>query len=245
MISSIDLRQLRNASYLQFQKDFLAIVSRTDPAALQVEAKFNDLTAKSLELENLFKKVLANPISRELTLLDGRRDDAVNGMYYLALAYSYHFNAANKEAAEAILANFKLYGSGIGKLNYQAETATISNILNDWENKTELAQALTTLGLNAWKAELKTINEEFSTRYLDRTQEYGNATPETLKMKREETNTVYYALRDRINALDLLIETPPSPYSTLISQLNALIEQYNALISMPATPEEIPPPPQV
>ena len=241
MIISIDLRNLRNATYLQFQKDFLAIIFRNDPASLQIESKYNELTAKSVELENLFKKVLANPISQELIILDGRRDDAINGIYYGALSYSYHFDAPTKKAADALLANFKLYGSGIAKLNYQAETATISNIINDWENKPELIQALTTLNLSSWKDELKTVNEEFSTKYLDRTQDYGNASPENMKIKREETNTVYYALRDRINALDLLVETPPSPYSTVINQLNSLIEQYDRLLSSPIPSEEIPP----
>jgi hypothetical protein len=62
-----------------------------------------------------------------------------------------------------------------------------------------------------------------------------------MKLKREETNTVYYALRDRINALDLLVETPPSPYSAVINQLNSLIEQYDRLLSSPIPSEEIPP----
>ena len=239
MINSINLVMLRNANYLQFVKDFLGIISRNDPATLQIETKYNDLSAKANELETLFKKVLANPMSQELLLLDGRRDDAINGMYYLALGNSYHFDASIKEAADALLASIKLYGMGIAKLNYQAETATINNLIIDWENKSELSAAIDTLNIKAWKDELKTVNEEFSTLYLDRTQDYGNATPENLKMKREETNTVYYALRDRINALDLLVETPPSPYSTVINQLNALIEQYNRLITTPA-PGEIP-----
>ena len=241
MINSIILRDLRNASYLQFQKDFLGIISRNNPVILQIETKYNDLAAKSVELENLFKKILANPMSQELLQLDGRRDDCINGIYYGALSNSYHFDAANKEAADLLLANLKLYGSGVAKLNYQAETATISNIINDWENQPTLTQALATLNLGAWKDELNTVNEEFSTKYLDRTQDYGNATQENLKMKREETNAVYYALRDRINALHLLIESPPSPYSTVINQLNALIEQYNRLISLPTVPEETPP----
>ena len=240
MINSIDLRNLRNANYLQFQKDFLAIISRNDPAALQVEAKYDDLAAKVSELESLFKKVLANPMSQELLTLDERRDDAINGIYYTALAYSYHYDPAIKQAADALLANISLYGSGIARLNYQAETATITNLITDWENKPELISAINTLGLKAWKDELKSINTEFSTRYLDRTQDYGNATPETLKLKREETNTVYYALRDRVNALHLLVETSPSPYSTVINQLNALIEQYNLLITVPTEPGETP-----
>ncbi|GGG65924.1 DUF6261 family protein [Epilithonimonas arachidiradicis] len=240
MINSIDITRLRNANYLQFQKDFLEIISRNNPAVLQIETKYDELSAKTNELESLFKKVLANPISQELLVLDERRDSAVNGIYYIALGYSYHYDTNLKQAAEALLANIKLYGSGIARLNYQAETATINSLMNDWDNKPELSQAIDTLGLKSWKDELGNINTEFSTRYLDRTQDYGNATPETLKIKREETNTVYYALRDRINALHLLVETPTSPYNTVINQLNALIEQYNLLLTVPDENGETP-----
>lgn len=94
-----------------------------------------------------------------------------------------------------------LYGSGIARLNYQAETATVNNLLRDWENKPDLADAITTFNLTSWVNELKAANEEFNTKYLLRTQEYGDASPETIKTKRDETNIAYYALRDRIDAL--------------------------------------------
>lgn len=240
MINSIDLPHLRNANYLQFQKDFLAIISRNNPDVLNLESKYDNLSAKVQELESLFKKALANPMSQELLILDERRDDAFNGIYYAALSYSYHYDAAKKQAADNLLSNIKLYGSGISRLNYQAETATITSLLNDWENKPELTQAIDALGLKEWKDKLASINTEFGTRYLDRTQDYGNATPETLKIKREETNTVYYALRDRINAMHLLVETPLSPYSAVINQLNALVAQYNLLLTVPNEAAETP-----
>ncbi|PTT76815.1 MULTISPECIES: DUF6261 family protein [unclassified Chryseobacterium] len=77
---------------------------------------------------------------------------------------------------------------------------------------------------------MKTANDLFNTIYLYRTQEYGDASPATIKTKREETNAAYYALRDSIDALHLLVETPPSPYVTVINQLNALTDQYNTLL---------------
>ncbi|REC56572.1 hypothetical protein DRF62_03185 [Chryseobacterium piscium] len=123
-----------------------------------------------------------------------------------------------------------LYGSGIARLNYQAETATLNNLIRDWEGKPELITAISEFNLGEWMAELKTANEEFNTKYLSRTQEYGDASPETIKLKREEVNVAYYALRDRIDALHLLVETPPSPYVTIINQLNAFTDQYNALL---------------
>jgi hypothetical protein len=103
MIKSIDLHNLRNANYLQFQKDFLEIILRNNPEVLQIVTKYKDLSDKTNELESLFKKVLANPISQELLVLDERRDAAVNGIYYTALGFSYHYDTNLKQAANALL----------------------------------------------------------------------------------------------------------------------------------------------
>ncbi|MET3046837.1 DUF6261 family protein, partial [Flavobacterium covae] len=178
-------------------------------------------------------KILSLPDENTTTLLniDKRRDDCINGLFYVVQGYEYHFEETLRVAAQKLATNLRFYGSGISRLNYQAETATLTNIINDWETKPELIAALTTLNLTAWKDEMKKQNNAFNTLYLDRTQEYGNATPENLISKRNEANTVYYALRDRITAFHTLIEAPAiSPYATSINQLNALIDQYNNLI---------------
>lgn len=239
MITSIELRNLRNAEFVQFQKDFAAIITRNNPEALQIQAKAEALNAKNVELDTLFKKILANENTKVLVDLDTRRDNALNGIMYHATSYTYHFNSTLKTAGQRVLENINHYGSGIARLNYQAETATLNSIITDWETKPELTEAITTLNLTAWKTELKEANTAFSQTYLDRTQEYGNANPENLKTKREETNTAYYGLRDRINALHLLAETTPSPYATLINQLNALIDQYNSLLNGRANTPEV------
>jgi len=229
-MNAIELKLLRNAEYLQYVKDYLGIINLNTPDQLGIEAKLTALTTKTTELEALYKKALASDKTQELLLLDERRDDAVNGIYYFLLSYTYHFEANKQQKAQLLLTNMELYGSGIPRLNYQAETATLNNLLRDWENKPELTDAITSFTLNSWVNELKTANEEFNTKYLSRTQEYGDASPETIKTKRDETNTAYYALRDRIDALHLLVETPPSPYATVINQLNALTDQYNKLL---------------
>ncbi|WP_310557955.1 DUF6261 family protein [Flavobacterium sp.] len=212
---------------------------RNDPTVLNILAKYDALVGKGNELDALFKKILANEKTADILALDERRDNAANGIYYVAYGYDYYFEPALQTAAALIKDSFSVYGGGIAKLNYQAETATITSLIMDWENKAPLVAAFNTLNLTAWKNELKAANIAFDQKFLDRTQEYGGATPENLKSKREETNAVYYALRDRIDALHLLAETTPTPYTTVINQLNALIDQYNSLLNNRAP--EVPP----
>lgn len=230
IMNAIHVRNLRNAEYLQYMKDFAGIINLNDPSKLNIDAKLSAFTAKSEELENLFKKALANNRTKVILALDERRDDAINGIYFFLQGYSYHFDKDKKQNAQKLLANTSLYGSGIARQNYQSETATLNNMLQDWEEETNLKDAISSFSLNAWVDELRDANTLFNTEYLSRTQEYGDANPETIKSKREEVNVAYYALRDRIDALHTLVETPESSYTTVINQLNALTDQYNTLL---------------
>ncbi|MBW7675631.1 hypothetical protein K1I32_08610 [Chryseobacterium sp. LJ756] len=71
---------------------------------------------------------LANDKTQELLLLDERRDNVINGIYYFLLGYTYHYIADQKNKAQLLLTNMVLYGSGISRLNYQAETSTVNNL---------------------------------------------------------------------------------------------------------------------
>jgi len=231
-MNTIDLTKLRNAAYLQMMKDYCAIVDRNSPATLNVQAKLDTLKAKVDEMDALFKKMMGNKNTAVLAGLDEKRDNCINGLLFVTQGYEYHFDEAVRDAAQKLAASIRLYGSGIAKQSYQAETATLTALIADWENKPELVDAVAYLRVADWLAEMKMLNNEFGEIYLNRTQEYGDASPENLFNKRQETNAVYYALRDRIDALHLLIEAPQvSPYSTVINQLNALTDQYNTLIT--------------
>jgi hypothetical protein len=241
MIHAINLMLLRNAEYLQFQKDILGIAGRNSPATLNVQQRFDAMNNKLAEMEGLFKKVMASEITAELLALDERRDNAVNGISQLVLAYTYHYDETLRKAAGHLDTNLKLYGAGIARMNYQAETTTITAILNDWNTKPELTNAAASLGLGNWMAELENANHLFNSRYLDRTQEVGNANPDSLRSKRVEMNEAYYGLRDRIDALHTLADIEPSAYTPVINQLNVLIDEYNQTIARrgngTATPE--------
>ena len=229
-MNAIELTKLRNAEYLQYMKDFAGIINLNDPATLQIDTKLAAFTAKTTELENLFKKALANDRTKAVLALDQRRDDAINGIAAFLQGYSYHYEADKKQNAQKLLTALAIYGVGIARQNYMSETATINNLLVDFADKPELAAAVTAFSLQPWIDELQDANTLFNTEYLSRTQEYGDANPDTIKSKREEVNVTYYALRDRIDALHTLVETPPSPYTTVINQLNALTDQYNVLL---------------
>ena len=228
MIQSIDLTKLRNAEYLQFTTDVLRIVDINNSTTLQVQAKYDALNVFKNDLETLFKKSTANPITAEIENLDKRRDNAVSGILAVITGNSYHFDIAIANQAKTVLEYLKIYSGNIANENYNAETATLNNMVSDFETKPELTAALTALNLTAWKNELKAANADFSTQYIARTIDLATASPDNLKTKRLEANNAFYELRNHIDSFATI--NPSAIYTKTINEINVLIMQYNVLL---------------
>ncbi|MFA6152238.1 MAG: DUF6261 family protein [Chitinophagaceae bacterium] len=226
----IDLFKLRNAEFLQFSKDFLSIVSLNDASLLQVLPQYQAFEADVAEISALFITDQGNDTTPLIQDADLRRDTAISGITLFANAMVYHFDPAVRAAATKVADNLALYGGGIARQNLMAETASISNIIADWNSKPELSNAITTLNLWTWKAELEAANNQFNTLYIARTQQLGAVSPDTVRGKRLEAYTTYYALRDRIAAF-ATINNNANPWGKTINEGNALIEQYNVLLA--------------
>ena len=229
MIDAIDLSRLRNAEFLQFMKDFAGLVNANNAATLNVAVQYTALAAKNNQLEDLFKKELSSELTQEILDLDNRRDRAYNGILFVVQGFLNHYDPNKVAAATRLKSNLDLYGGGAAKQNYQAETAILNNLVSDWEGKPDLLDALNLLGLLGWKDEMKAANTLFNQKYIERTLEYSEASPETLLAKRTETAQAYYTLRQFIDAFSVTINTPS--YQTVTNQVNALIAQYNTLLN--------------
>jgi hypothetical protein len=229
MIETVNLKDMRNAEYVQFSKDLAFIVLANDPAAMNVQEKYDAFVNKTAELEVLFKKSTENAITAEIEALDARRDRAISGMLMYINAMAFHFEPVVAAAAVALQKNLKIYTTNIAAENYNAETALINNLVSDWETKPELIDPLATLALVAWKDELKTANQLFNERYIARTQDMASASADNVKTKRTEGNQAYYELRNHINAYMTLAASPMLVKAT--NEINALIVQYNQLLA--------------
>ena len=166
--------------------------------------------------------------SPEIQALDTLRDSYFKGIYQVINGFTKHFDPRTREAATLLSKNIKLYGPEINKLNYQAETSVIDSMTKDWENKPELADAITLLNLRDWRDEIKRKNTEFDTLYTQRTQEYGGRTQDKLKNKREEVAQAYQVLVDNLNARNTLDDT--GKYTKVTNELNALSDQYTNML---------------
>jgi hypothetical protein len=228
MINKIDLLKLHNAEYLQLLTDILGIVK--PQAGLQSDVQVGTLSILVAEMQILFRNDPSSPLSTQLAGHDTARDRLITGLVKLCDAHTYGPDPDKRAAADLLSHNLATYGAGIAEQSYQAESATITNIVAEWSTKPELTTAATLIGAEEWMTALQAANESFKTMYLRRTAEMSaGSTPDTFKAKRLEANDAWYKLRDRINSF-FMINDGAAPWGTVTAQLNALIDQYTATL---------------
>lgn len=230
MIQPIRLQSLRNGEYIQLLKDVNALVAEQNPVALQLEAAYTGLQAEVVLLDELFKLAQGNLITDELIALDARRDAALTGLQSLINGFTYSTNPDTAQAARLLQANLSLFGSNIARDNYQSQTTTMRNIIDDWRRDAALQNAATQLGLSGFVQEMEAANNLFEAKYIERAKALAGVTPESIGLRRESANAAYYRLRDRINAF-WTIQEGAEPYQKLIDNINSLVNFYINLIN--------------
>ena len=236
MFLSIYLTHLRHNEFIQFITNLLGIINVNDLETLKLKPESDDLTALLATLTALYKPDLGSQLTKLLEEDDERRDRAFVGIQSLIEAYTNHYNEATKEAALALSISLKKFGTGITRQNYQAETATITAITEEWKREANLIAAISKLNLNEWVGELSTANTQFDTHYIDRVKEDAAAPDVKLIALRKEAIQSYRTLTNRIQAFATIDEVPV--YAAIVNECNSLIEKYNAVVSARSKKED-------
>ena len=229
MFLSIYLTHLRHNEFIQFITNLLGIITGNDLETLKLQSESDDLTALLATITALYKPDLASQLTKLLEQDDERRDRAFVGIQSLIEAYTNHYDEATKEAALALALSLKKFGTRITKQNYQAETATITAIIEEWKREANLIAALSKLSLNEWVGELSTSNTQFNTHYIDRVKEDAAAPDVKIIVLRKEAIQSYRSLTNRIQAYATIGEVPV--YAAIINECNSLIEKYNSVVN--------------
>ena len=232
MYASISYPKLRNSEFIQFFRNLLDILESNDPEVLKIKSQYDDLCALVAVLTRFYKPELGSNITSELQELDAERDDALQGIKLQIKSFTYHYDEVNRIAASILDDMLDHYGTGVERLNYQAETSTINSIIDKWDNDDLYNGALATLNLFEWLDKLKTINNKFNQRFLDRLEDQIDS-PEknTLELRAEVINS-YRQLIKYLQAYTTL--STGDEYTKVNKLINELITQYNMMLAMRA-----------
>lgn len=227
------LNRYRNGEYLQYMNDALKIVNDQDSDALVLTEKVTALTSLIVNMESIYKQSLGSELTKEIQALDDRRDTAIKGIQLIAQAYSNHFDAQKVAAANVLLQLFNSYGENITRRNYQEESAVVKSLIGDFETKTKITAAISTLNISDWVDELKVANTTFMNTYVARIKEAAANPSTSLVNHRIEATKAYQELVDLIRAHMILSNN--ELYGVIYNELVTLAKNYNQVLENRST----------
>jgi hypothetical protein len=226
MIATVHYNKLRMGEFIQFLTNITEICRHDDHTALNIDTRLAPLEDSIDKLNSMFRKAQGSALTKEIVALDNRRDNALILLTMIARGYSrYSAEEAKRKAAKKIYKLITRHGKIIYRLNYQAETSTISSLVNKLLSEPGMAAAVTTLGVQSEVDELKTSNEQFGVKFLERAGEKADRPAENPTELRKIAMNQYRRLIKQIEALAVI--SGPEKYESLIKELNTLIEKYN------------------
>ncbi|TAJ12122.1 hypothetical protein DMA11_14240 [Marinilabiliaceae bacterium JC017] len=229
MFLSIDITRFRNSEFIQFLKNLIQIIKSFTLLIEELQPKVTPLENEVNDMTNSLKPERGSHITQEIVDLDGRRDFALTGIEKMLEGMTNHYNDQTATAAQALLETINNFGSGLARMNYQAETSVINSLIEKWNNEEELVNAVSSLNIGDWVNELDEANTLFNDRYLARVKESAQAPDIKMADLRKAATGHYRELLKFITAYATLDET--NSYNPLIREVNQLIEQYNRLIA--------------
>lgn len=167
-----------------------------------------------------------NKKSDEIAEQDHLRDDCYTSIKEIATAMTRVPDEETQEAAEDVMQSLKDYNiSTRDKLIDQ--TGKTTNLVADFESK--LATQVEKLGLAQLVAKLKAANDSVHSLMVERNTEEGAKVLGALKAARAETDTAYYNLVEKVNALSVV--DGDNDYSTFINSVNEELKKLKQTIS--------------
>jgi hypothetical protein len=153
-----------------------------------------------------------------------------------------HFSPQIRESATRLKIVFDTYGK-VAQKPLNEETSAIYNILQELKGK--YTEDVSAVGIGQWVSELEVRNNAFEKLVVERFDEAAAKTDIVLKDARTQLDAVYFAMRERLNAL--VVVEGVADYEVFIKTLNVVIAKYavkhhkhhhhNATLSEPESTE--------
>jgi hypothetical protein len=166
-----------------------------------------------------------SPESKEIEASDVSRDKAFMGIKTVANGFLLHFEESKRLAAKAILDCIAKYGKDIQVQSDTTETTILDKMVTEFETDPILIAAFATLGITSWIAELKTANQTFNAKFLERNKKYTLKPKESASELKPQVVKAYDALMVQISSRNNIDTT--GKYTPLVNELNALVAQFN------------------
>ena len=220
-IGSVAKTALTNAGHMSMNNEIYARISDATAAALHLEAfapGYKECIDREAECVN---RVTKSASTAQLEAKDKERDKT--------LQFIYSMNGSYKVCPDETLRAYdKIYAKA-----YAEETALIDGLLLDFA-KADVSEALKTLRLDTYVAQLKTLNDAYKALDITRTDEYSARVKTDTTKARKATDETLDLIIQRVNAYAVL--EPTEAINAFIDTVNQIFRKYKNLIAAKGGP---------
>jgi hypothetical protein len=223
MIPAPKLKLYRNGLLIAFFSNLIEVANEANIPALKTV--LNDLQTVHANLNASYSIEKGSLMTEEIKILDKRRDMAIQGIKTVVKGYTYYFDVTVQDKARLILKIFTKHGSRIANFNYNSQTAIVKSIVSEFETNEYLQSAIDTFHLSLWIAELKTANESFGEKYLDRITNFAAKKGVSVTKQRPNAFATCQKFMKHLNANMTINPTPE--LTRLVATVTQLVKKYN------------------
>ncbi len=223
------LTYYRHGEYLDYMTTIIAVLDSKPKILAELNLPRQVLFAQVQQIEAVYKQRISSEITTTITDLAKERDAAIVGIKYITAGYKKHYTEAIANAASLLHQNIKQHGKTMLQRNQSEKTALINSIINDWKTIPKLANASALLQLEGWIDELKHINDNFASAFINRIEEQANKKISNIKPLRVSTTAAYKTVMQHLVAHNTL--GTATAYGLVLKQIAVLAKQYNLRIT--------------
>ena len=227
MFKTVNFHLYRNDEHIQLNKDILYVCEQSNPETLKIKGQFDTMKTGTELLETAYLQTRGSELTKKIVEEDEKRDRLIIGIEIIADGNTHHYIPEHAEVGERIVNHIKKYGSPVARMNYQAETTALSDLIDFAKNDTKLQAAVALLGLTEWFTKLEESNIEFNRLFMMRVDEEAGKPKLNLKELRAESIAHYRELVKHLSAHATV--SPSDLYETVTNKFNELTDKYNHL----------------
>jgi hypothetical protein len=221
-IAKLNFTHLPNALHVQCATDIRDLVNKYGTGLLKVQAPFDEFSRWFSREDDSYKIVLKSELTKKKEETDQARDRSLRGLSAAVAAALHHYDPAVASAAWRLQALLETYNRpvAVAKLSYDAETAAITNLLQELAGSADVAR----IGLSGWVERLDAQNRAFDA-LAKAWNEEKVARPEcTLREARAGVDAAYREIVRRVSAWAIV--EGEAAYAPFIRELNEVLKHY-------------------
>lgn len=232
-IYRVPLNQLWNSEYCMFVSQLVIIFLKFNPALLHLQKAFDRVQALMPEIAKIKAQELGNVISIQLADLNSERRTLMMGIIDLVKTFGKLSMPSLAQHVVALNRFLDKHGRDIGESNYNSNSDRFTDLLTDYNSNAEIKAAALALNIVIMFDHLQVVNTQFTSLYLQRSDEDSSIETVDARAIRTETDKALIAF---YNAFEFCsTEYEELDYQTPANKMNDLISHYKTELKARAT----------